>query len=219
MDSFELYNILATGDPTANRNLKDKIEEKNSAIQHIENLKIQNRQIDAEIKDNLLRRPILIKKEKDMQRNSELIRAYQDALKIRVTEIRTATQQNEQNLYQFISQKIASTGLPSPKYVSEQPRAYWSWMRSAPWSIPSGFIWPYEREASQVYWDLFQYTQRVAALHSAISEYIKENSLQNGGPSYSLNQSAQAINAVNQFLGNSPACNAQYCIKRLQAQQ
>jgi hypothetical protein len=46
---------------------------------------------------------------------------------------------------------------------------------------------------------------------------MKENQLPDAGSPYGLNQSAQVINAVNQFLGNAPACNAQYCIKRLEA--
>lgn len=132
--------------------------------------------------------------------------------------------QHNENLFtdlnNYINPKIASTGLPTTRFVSEQPSAYWNWMRYVPLSIPLGFIWPYERQASELYWKLFNYNQRVAALHSAILEYIRAHQQADGNAAaYGLNQFNEINHAINQFLGNSSKCNAQYCIKKLQAQQ
>lgn len=187
---FDLYNILITGDTKEkNPNLQTKREELIAAERHIE-----------------------IGRDKDMWE------ASLKNIKIELNNlIKTQATRYEQNLNQFITQKMASTGLPVTSFATEKPAAYWSWMQTARWKIPSGFIWPYEREASQLYWELFKYTQRIAALLSAIAEYIKQNRIPDADQAYNLNQFDQVIAAANRFLGNSPECNAQYCIRKLQA--
>ncbi len=147
-----------------------------------------------------------------------------------------AQQEPLNNLEASINAKIASTGLPTTRFVSEKPSAYWNWMRReivpnepfqfSNWlsyktlNVPLGFIWPYEHQASMLYWGLFNYNQRVAALHSAILAYIRAYPQADGNPAeYNLNQFDQINQAIKQFLSNSSGCNAQYCINKLQAQQ
>lgn len=125
--------------------------------------------------------------------------------------------------------KWGTAPLPTPEANLNSGYAFIDWTRgtSALFAsglkraahISSGLIWPYEQKASQLYWELFQYLQRIAALDSAISEYIKEHNLPDVSSSYNLNNPLQLLNAIKEFSESSEACNAQYCIEKLKALQ